>query len=245
LLKAREVALSSCPLVSIVNIAHHFLRPDAPDLIVGGSAGRIVIECSGGGNETFPHSTSSAIVLHWLILWGETTSLNCCHCRAYYSSPRWYECGERRWNDTLTGENRRTRRRSCQSASLSTTNSTRIDPGRNPGFRGERPATNRLSHGTALGSPYSYIAGRMNPFVYAVQRRSLTPPRWSTLSWLISKTTHANLDYILFVGGGDTESFWKNLILVCVNSMQLRHYMEIKYDYFSITSRGTKKSLVT
>jgi hypothetical protein len=35
------------------------------------------------------------------------------------------------------------------SATLSTTNPTWIDPGSNPGLRGERPATNRLSHGTA------------------------------------------------------------------------------------------------
>jgi hypothetical protein len=37
------------------------------------------------------------------------------------------------------------------SATLSTTNPTWIDPGSNPGLRGERPATNRLSHGTAMG----------------------------------------------------------------------------------------------
>jgi hypothetical protein len=30
---------------------------------------------------------------------------------AYYAFPRWYEFGERRWNDRLTGENRRTRRK--------------------------------------------------------------------------------------------------------------------------------------
>jgi hypothetical protein len=33
---------------------------------------------------------------------------------------------------------------------LSTTNPTQTNPGLNPGFRGGRPATNRLSHGTAL-----------------------------------------------------------------------------------------------
>jgi hypothetical protein len=33
-------------------------------------------------------------------------------------------------------------------ATLSTTNPTWIDPGTNPGVRGERPATNDLSHGT-------------------------------------------------------------------------------------------------
>jgi hypothetical protein len=51
----------------------------------------------------------------------------------------------------LTGKNRKTRRKTCLSATLSTTNPTRIDPGGNPGLRGERPATNDLSHGTATG----------------------------------------------------------------------------------------------
>jgi hypothetical protein len=41
--------------------------------------------------------------------------------------------------------------RTCPSATLSTTNPTWIDPGSNPGLRGGRPAANRLSHGTALG----------------------------------------------------------------------------------------------
>jgi len=49
----------------------------------------------------------------------------------------------------LTGENRRTRRKTCPSATLSTTNPTWIDLGANPGLRGERPATNHLRHGTA------------------------------------------------------------------------------------------------
>jgi hypothetical protein len=46
----------------------------------------------------------------------------------------------------LTGENRTTRRKTCPSATLSTTNPTWIDPGANPGLRGKRPATNHLSH---------------------------------------------------------------------------------------------------
>jgi hypothetical protein len=49
----------------------------------------------------------------------------------------------------LTGENRRTRRKTCPSVTLSTTNPTWIDPGANRGLRGERPATNDLNHGTA------------------------------------------------------------------------------------------------
>jgi hypothetical protein len=40
---------------------------------------------------------------------------------AYYAFPRWYEFGELQWNDTLTAENRRTQRRTCPSATSSTT----------------------------------------------------------------------------------------------------------------------------
>jgi hypothetical protein len=50
----------------------------------------------------------------------------------------------------LTGENRSTREKTCPSATLSTTNPTWTDLRSNPGLRGEKPATNRLSHGTAL-----------------------------------------------------------------------------------------------
>jgi hypothetical protein len=50
----------------------------------------------------------------------------------------------------LTGENRSTPGQTCPSATLSTTNPTWTDPGSNPDLRGERPATNRLSHGTAM-----------------------------------------------------------------------------------------------
>jgi hypothetical protein len=49
----------------------------------------------------------------------------------------------------LTGENRRTRGKTCPSATLSTTNPTWIDSGANQGLRGERPATNDLSQGMA------------------------------------------------------------------------------------------------
>jgi hypothetical protein len=49
----------------------------------------------------------------------------------------------------LTGENRRTLRKTCASDSLSTKDPIWIDPGANPGLRGERPGANDLSHGTA------------------------------------------------------------------------------------------------
>jgi hypothetical protein len=40
-------------------------------------------------------------------------------------------------------------KKTCPSVTFSTTNPTWTEPGSNPGFRGERPATNRLSHGSA------------------------------------------------------------------------------------------------
>jgi hypothetical protein len=59
-----------------------------------------------------------------------------------------YEYGEARWNNTDRG-NRRTRRKTCHSATWSSTNPTWTNPGANPGLCGEKPATNRLSYGTA------------------------------------------------------------------------------------------------
>jgi hypothetical protein len=52
----------------------------------------------------------------------------------------------------LTGEKEELGEKTCPSATLSTTNPTRIDPGANPGLHGDRPATNRLSHATAQGN---------------------------------------------------------------------------------------------
>jgi hypothetical protein len=49
----------------------------------------------------------------------------------------------------LTGENRQLGGKTCPSATSSTTNLTWTDPGSNPGLRVERPASYRLSHGTA------------------------------------------------------------------------------------------------
>jgi hypothetical protein len=50
----------------------------------------------------------------------------------------------------LTGENRSTRKKSRPSATLSNTNPTWTEPGSSPILLGGRPATNRLSYGTAL-----------------------------------------------------------------------------------------------
>jgi hypothetical protein len=73
---------------------------------------------------------------------------------------RWQMLIEQWWNDA-DGENRRTRRETYPSATLSTTNPTWSDAGANPrhsmwgaganpGLHGERLATNRSNHGTTL-----------------------------------------------------------------------------------------------
>ena len=57
----------------------------------------------------------------------------------------------------LTRENRSNRGKTCPTATLSTTNPNWIEPGSNPGLRGERPVTNRLSHGTAFVSELHFF----------------------------------------------------------------------------------------
>jgi hypothetical protein len=57
---------------------------------------------------------------------------------------------EHRWNEIDRGKPKYWGK-TCPSATLSTTNPTWTDPGSNPGLRGGRLATNRLSHGTAQG----------------------------------------------------------------------------------------------
>jgi hypothetical protein len=57
---------------------------------------------------------------------------------------------EHRWNETDRGKTEVLGKKTCPSATLSTTNPTWTDPGSNPGLRGGRQAANRLSHGTAL-----------------------------------------------------------------------------------------------
>jgi hypothetical protein len=61
----------------------------------------------------------------------------------------------------LTGRNRRTRRKSCPSVTLST-NPTWIVLDANPGLRGGKPATNRLSCGTARHSGAPVITDLRN-----------------------------------------------------------------------------------
>jgi hypothetical protein len=54
---------------------------------------------------------------------------------------------EQRWNDT--DREKPNNRKICPSATLSTTNPTWTSLCANPGLRGEKPATNRISYATA------------------------------------------------------------------------------------------------
>jgi hypothetical protein len=61
------------------------------------------------------------------------------------------------WRETvewLTWENQRTQRKTCSSATLSTTNPIWTDPSTNLGLCSKRPATTSLSHGRANPPPY-------------------------------------------------------------------------------------------
>jgi hypothetical protein len=81
---------------------------------------------------------------------------------AYYASPRWYEFGERRWNDILTGENRRTRRKTCPSATLPTTNPTSLTPARTwaSAVRGRRLTTWAMAQTVFTTQKQLYLKGK-------------------------------------------------------------------------------------
>jgi hypothetical protein len=71
------------------------------------------------------------------------------HLLSYCACPGWL-WGWRtiRWNEDWQGKPKYSEK-TCPSATFSTTNPTWPDPGSNPGRRGGKPATNRLSYGAA------------------------------------------------------------------------------------------------
>jgi hypothetical protein len=70
------------------------------------------------------------------------------HWMAYCTCPRWLWWWRIWWNEDWQGKPKYSEK-TCPSATLSTTNPTWPDPGLNPGRRGEKPASNRLSYGAA------------------------------------------------------------------------------------------------
>jgi hypothetical protein len=63
---------------------------------------------------------------------------------AYCTSPRWWRWVWSNWWNAWQGK-RKFSEKTCSSAALSTTNPTWPDQGSNPGHRGGKPATNRIS----------------------------------------------------------------------------------------------------
>jgi hypothetical protein len=82
------------------------------------------------------------------------------------------------WNGNWQGKSKYSEK-TCPSATLSTTNPTWPDLGLNPGRRGGKPATNRLSYGTA--SPASLSAPYTQRFAGRPRDRQVT--RKATLEW--------------------------------------------------------------
>jgi hypothetical protein len=75
----------------------------------------------------------------------ESRSTRCSHKWPIVPAPGDYDDGENRWND-WQGKPKYSEK-TCPSAALSTTNPT-CCPYANPGRRGGKPASNRLSYGT-------------------------------------------------------------------------------------------------
>jgi hypothetical protein len=75
---------------------------------------------------------------------------------------RWWWLWSNWWNVNWQGKLKYSER-TCLSATLSTTNPTWPDPGWNPDRRGLKPATNRLSYGTATQLRYFHMLFRPSP----------------------------------------------------------------------------------
>jgi hypothetical protein len=75
----------------------------------------------------------------------------------YCTSPKWWRWMWSNWWIEDWQEKPKYCDKTCPSATLSITNPTWYDPGSNPGLRGGKPATNRLSYGKASNSHLTEI----------------------------------------------------------------------------------------
>jgi hypothetical protein len=100
----------------------HWTWPELPEFFL--------ISIVGGG----VHTGSTRHVGYWM---------------GYCTCPSWLWWWRIWWNEDGQGKPKYSEK-TCPSATLSTTNSTWLGPGSNPGRRGGKPATNRLSYGVAL-----------------------------------------------------------------------------------------------
>jgi hypothetical protein len=70
----------------------------------------------------------------------------------------------------LTGENRQLGEKPAPVPLCPPQISHGLDLGSNPGLRGERPATNRLSHGTALTLYLTMVCCAMDPVHHLIRK---------------------------------------------------------------------------
>jgi hypothetical protein len=82
---------------------------------------------------------------------------------------RWRWLWSNRWNAYWQGKPKYSKK-TCPSATSSTTNPTWPDPGSNPGSRGGKPATNHLNYGAAL--TLSNIGPKAKLWIYKYMRLS-------------------------------------------------------------------------
>jgi hypothetical protein len=122
---------------------------------------------------------------------------------AYYAFHGWHEFGERRWNDILTGENRRTRRKPYPSATLSTTKPTWIDPGANPGLRSERPADGSVGWIYSGSSTWGIRPNQPVPLSLGM----LADQRARRQIWMLEKNTDHSRS--------SNSYYWTTLLVYC------------------------------
>jgi hypothetical protein len=123
-----------------------------------------------------------------LRLWTATTNGHIVHLSddvwVWRTTVEWY------WQ----GKTEKIRRKTFPSATLSATNSAWIDTDANPGLHGERPATNRLSHGTALCDICDTVGNQLGTFPVLVWFGGLRPGLlFERRRWVWSQTERLTL----------------------------------------------------
>jgi hypothetical protein len=94
---------------------------------------------------------------------------------AYCICPGWLWWWRIWWNEDWQGKPKFLEK-TCPSATLSTTNPTWPDPGANPGRRGGKPATNRLSYDAARLS-VCWLLLRCLPYLRPWRLKQHVPPK--------------------------------------------------------------------
>jgi hypothetical protein len=133
---------------------------------------------------------------------------------------------EHRWNNIDRGK-RSTLRKTGPSATLSTINPTWTYPGLNPCLRGERPATNRLSHGTDYCVHFLYSCPDYS-FCNTNDREPAVTLRGRPLTWVTVLLTHPcfvfSLGYVNKQRTGKRTKFlwWKTQTEVNIKLLSFR-----------------------